>query len=122
VLRGTRDSGIPEEDRKDDIAKDVGMLCSQVAARVKATKCVADHEGFLWGMCGTNFYIVRGYFDASYIEAVRTLPSPLPPSHSAQVHRTTFHDTKTADGRREALRSVMALLRYIEWKYGHDNN
>ena len=115
----------PEGQRKDEISKDVGMLCSQVAATVKFTKRITDHEvcyplqlfesnnlfnslyqTFLWGMCDTSFYIVRGYFPASYIEAAHILPGPLPSWAVVWVDRTVFHDMKTVDGRREAVREL----------------
>jgi len=111
----------PEEERKDQISKDVGMLFSQVAATVKFTNDITNHEAFLWGMCDTNFYLVRGYFPASYIEAVERLSGPLPALVSAQVDRTIFLDMNTPDGFREAIRGIVALLRYLEWRYKGDH-
>ena len=51
------------------------------------------------------------------IEAVEKLPCPLPPSEVAHVDRTVLFDMDTVDGRREAIRCVLALLRYLEWQY-----
>src|ERR1700733_1290536 len=79
------------------------------------------YQAFLWGMCDTSFYLVRGYFPASYIEAVETLSGPLPALVSAQVDRTIFHDMNTPDGYREAIRGIVALLRYLEWRYNGDH-
>ena len=63
---------------------------------------------------------MRGYFPASYIEAAHILPGPLPSWAAVRVDRTVFHDMKTVDGRREAVRGVMAVLRYLEWRHKHD--
>jgi hypothetical protein len=74
-------------------------------------------QAFVWGMCDRSFYLVQGIFPASYIETIERHPGPLPSSEVAHVHRTIFYDMNTLDGRREAIRSVMALLRYLEWRH-----
>jgi len=51
------------------------------------------------------------------LKASHVLPGPLPSWTVVRVDQTTFHDMKTVDGCREAVRGVMAVLQFLEWQH-----
>lgn len=106
-----RHTGQPEAFQEESLAQEVADLLGIALAGYRSGDSGNDQEAYVVTIYGTQLRLVAATFTASYL---RTVQSDVMPAFERQdIRRSKFFELKDPDGRKEALRMLYGLGKYI---------
>jgi hypothetical protein len=94
------------------LAQEVAELLGQAMEHCANLGGFRDQEAFVLSIHGTHLKLTVAYFTEQYLSYVNSPTMPI--TETLWVRRSPAIDLKLEEGRRNALRLLIGLIRYLE--------